>query len=331
MKTLRLALVFGTCIGIAAVGCGDDGNEGNDGPRDAAEGEGGSGGSGGAGGGGGSGGRGGSGGSATGGSGGSASGGSGGSSSGSGGSGGSASGGSGGSASGGSGGSRQDGGGTGGSRPDGGASDARASGDGPSGGGTAMMSFFVTSATSRTGDLGGLDGADKKCQELAAAVGAGGKTWQAYLSADMDKDGKPVNARDRIGKGPWHNAKGVKIAEGLADLHTRTGDAEVFLDETGKRINGQWQGSPTPNEHDILTGTNADGTLKVGFTCKGWTSASAADRRSVGHSDGMGPSRTTDSPYNRWNDAHLPENQTQNCASTTAGGGAGRFYCFATN
>src|SRR5262245_34325997 len=125
------------------------------------------------------------------------------------------------------------------------------------------MSFFVTSATSVTGNLGGLAGADATCQRLAAAVGEGAKAWRAYLSVERDASNgnQPTNARDRIGAGPWRNANNVVVANNLAELHARTGDAAVFIDERGQRINGQWTGSPSPVEHDILTGSNADGTL----------------------------------------------------------------------
>ncbi len=129
--------------------------------------------------------------------------------------------------------------------------------------------FFVTSSTSVTGNLGGLAGADNRCQTLAAAVGLGDKTWRAYLSVDRDPSNgnRPTNARDRIGVGPWTNVNGVIVAETLADLHARRGDAAIFVDERGNRINGQWSGSPAPVQHDILTGTNADGTLLPGLTC----------------------------------------------------------------
>ncbi len=136
------------------------------------------------------------------------------------------------------------------------------------------LGFFVTSQTSTTGNLGGIAGADATCQRLAAAAGAGNRSWRAYLSASRDpaNNNQPVNARDRIGTGPWYNAGGALVANNLAELHGRTGDASLFVDERGQRINGQWTGSPTPNQHDILTGSNADGTLMTGFTCADWTS-----------------------------------------------------------
>ena len=188
-------------------------------------------------------------------------------------------------------------------------------------------SFFVTSQTSTTGNLGGLAGADATCQRLAAAVGAGSRTWRAYLSAERDaaNNNQPANARDRIGNGPWHNAAGALVANNLAELHARTGDAAVFVDERGQRINGQWTGSPTPNQHDILTGSTANGTLMAGFTCADWTSSAASDKGQVGHSDGMGPGQSTAGALSSWNSAH----DNQNCADTVPRGGGGRFYCFA--
>jgi Protein of unknown function (DUF1554) len=195
---------------------------------------------------------------------------------------------------------------------------------GPSG---PAPSFFVTSATSVTGNLGGLSGADATCQRLAAAVGASGRTWRAYLSVERDpaNSNQPAHARDRIGTGPWYNVNLVLVANNLSDLHSRSGDAAVFVDERGQRINGQWTGSPSPVEHDILTGSNADGTVLTGLTCADWTSASADVAGQVGHSDGMGPNQSTAGSLSSWNSAHA----NQNCANTAPRGGAGRFYCFA--
>jgi hypothetical protein len=189
------------------------------------------------------------------------------------------------------------------------------------------MSFFVTSATSVTGNLGGLSGADATCQRLATAVGHGSRTWRAYLSVERDSsnNNQPTNARDRIGTGPWHNANLAVVANSVADLHSRTGDATIFLDERGQRINGQWTGSPTPVQHDILTGSNGDGTLFAGRTCADWSSDSAAAMAQVGHSDGMGPNQNTAGALASWNSAHVNEN----CSNTAPRGGAGRFYCFA--
>ena len=191
------------------------------------------------------------------------------------------------------------------------------------------LSFFVTSATSMTGNLGGLRGADNRCQTLAAAAGAGNKTWRAYLSVERDADNgnRPTDARSRIGTGPWFNAKGVMVAGSLAELHARKGDATLFIDEKGQPINGQWMGSPSPVEHDIMTGSMADGTLLAGFTCGDWTSDSSTTFGQVGHSDGLGPNGDTSGALSSWNSAHA----NQNCANTAPRGGAGRIYCFARN
>jgi Protein of unknown function (DUF1554) len=189
------------------------------------------------------------------------------------------------------------------------------------------LSFFVTSVTSMTGNLGGLAGADATCQRLAAAVGQGSRTWRAYLSVERDANNanRPTNARDRIGTGPWYNASLTLVANNVAELHARTGDSSIFVDERGQRINGQWTGSPSPVQHDILTGSNADGTLMSGFTCSDWTSGSAGDVGQVGHSDGLGPGQSTAGALSSWNSAHA----NQNCSDTAPRGGAGRIYCFA--
>jgi hypothetical protein len=220
-----------------------------------------------------------------------------------------------------------------------------ANGGGPTDAGgpspSSMMSFFVTSQKSMTANLGGLAGADATCQTLAAAVGFGSKTWHAYLSVEHDAtNGNAArDARDRIGAGPWFNAKGVMVAATVAALHARTGDPAVFLDEHGNMIPGQWTGAPAPLEHDILTGSNADGTLAVGKTCSDWTSeqgppdGGAPDGGSlfvarVGHTDGFGPMcATTPANLTSWNSAH----DNRGCNNTAPGGGAGRVYCFATN
>jgi hypothetical protein len=212
---------------------------------------------------------------------------------------------------------------------------------------SANASFFVSSTGSPSADLGGLVAADTKCQTLAAAVGLGGKTWHAYLSAEHDPavdggTGSPVNARTRIGTGPWFNVKGVMVAASLTELHSRKGDPTVFIDEHGAMIDGQWTGSVPPPKHDVLTGSNADGTLAVGKTCSDWTSsaavpdAGAPDGGSlfvarVGHTDGFGPRcSTTPAPPNdvsSWNSAH----DTASCADIASRGGVGHIYCFATN
>jgi len=189
------------------------------------------------------------------------------------------------------------------------------------------MGFFVSSATSVTGNLGGLAGADALCQSLATAVGFGSKTWRAYVSVERDatNGNRPTDARSRIGNGPWVNVNGVMVASNLTELHARKGDAAVFLDERGQRIPGQWTGSPSPVQHDILTGSNADGTLMAGLTCNDWTSASTDVAAQVGHSDGLGPNGDTSGTLSSWNSAHA----NQNCSNTAPRGGAGRIYCFA--
>jgi hypothetical protein len=189
------------------------------------------------------------------------------------------------------------------------------------------MSFFVTSARSTTGNLGGIQGADNLCQSLGTAAGFGASTWRAYLSLDRDPSNgnRPTDARSRIGEGPWYNANGVLVAQNLTELHARRGDPAVFVDEHGQRINGQWTGSPSPVEHDILTGSTAQGTLLSGQTCEDWTSASTTVAAQVGHSDGLGPNGDTSGTLSSWNSAHA----NQNCANTAPRGGAGRIYCFA--
>jgi len=190
------------------------------------------------------------------------------------------------------------------------------------------MTFFVSSATNATGNLGGLAGADARCQSLAAAVGAGGRTWRAYLSVERDPaTGQPVDARSRIGSGPWINAAGTRVAQDLTELHARRGDAALFVDERNQRINGQWAGSPQPVEHDVLTGSTADGRLMAGMTCGDWTSASASLAAQVGHSDGLGPNMNAAGSLSSWNSAHANES----CANTTPRGGSGRIYCFASS
>jgi hypothetical protein len=190
-----------------------------------------------------------------------------------------------------------------------------------SGGGTAnanaMMNFFVSSDTSTTANLSGLTGADARCQRLAAAVGHGSKTWRAYLSAASPA----TNARDRIGPGPYYNSQGMMLAADKDALHARSGDPTLFIDEHGNRINGQWAGSPTPNQHDILTGSTAAGMIMTGNTCGDWTATTGSSQ--VGHSDGLGPSMNSAPPYNQWAGAH-----TGMCGDTSPGGGAGRIYCF---
>ncbi len=191
---------------------------------------------------------------------------------------------------------------------------------------TASLSFFITSAGPGKGaDLGGLAGADRHCQTLAAAVGAGNRVWRAYLSADAS-GGKPaVNARDRIGKGPWHNAKKVLIAKNGAGLHKLPVNLgkQALLNEKGGPINGR---GDSPNMHDILTGTNADGTLAAGKTCSNWTN-SGAGTAIVGHHDRQG--LRDDAPSKSWNSSH----RTRGCSQALLrrSGGNGFFYCFAAD
>ncbi len=185
------------------------------------------------------------------------------------------------------------------------------------------MSFFVSSQGNPTGNLGGLAGADARCTSLAAAVGAAG-LWRAYLSAELE-DGGAVHARTRIGPGPWYNFYGALVANDLASLHARPGDADLFVDERGNKVPGQWPGSPRPIEHDILTGTNAEGGVAVGFTCAGWTSDTADATAQVGHSDGLGPDANANPPFASWHSSH----PSAGCNDTAPRGGSGRIYCFA--
>jgi hypothetical protein len=189
------------------------------------------------------------------------------------------------------------------------------------------LGFFVSSATSTTGNLGGLTGADATCQRLATDVGAGDKTWRAYLSVERDasNNNQPTDARSRIGNGPWVNANGALLAKDLTELHARSGNPYLFVDERGQMINGQWAGSPTPNHHDILTGSTAEGRLSPGKTCSDWTSSATSVVATVGHSDGLGPQANSTPPLNSWIAAH----DNQNCSNTAPRGGAGRIYCFA--
>ena len=191
------------------------------------------------------------------------------------------------------------------------------------------MTFFVTSANPGKGaDLGGLAGADAYCQMLAEKVGAGDLVWRAYLSAAASGTEEAVDARDRIGEGPWHNAKGVLIASSLAELHSQNKiDKTTALTEAGLTIMGR--GDDT-NMHDILTGSAPDGTLSstgtAGTTCANWTSsASGTGAAMVGHHDRIGPN---DSDWAKsWNSSHLSRGcGLENLRST---GGAGLFYCFA--
>ena len=189
------------------------------------------------------------------------------------------------------------------------------------------MTFFIVSAGPGKGaELGGLVGADQHCQQLAKAAGAGSRTWRAYLSAAA-ADGKPaVNARDRIGSGPWYNAKGVMVAKDVADLHsenTKLGK-ENSITEKGEVVNGR---GDNPNQHDMLTGSNLDGTAMTDgadHTCKNWTSSGEGSAQ-VGHHDRQGGGQNP----NSWTSAHGSRGCSQE--NLVATGGAGRFYCFAIN
>lgn len=181
------------------------------------------------------------------------------------------------------------------------------------------MSFFVTSENPGSGgDLGGLSGADEHCQSLADEAGAGDKTWRAYLSTSEE------DARDRIGDGPWYNAAGEMIAESVEDLHSGDNNltAETALDEQGDSPN--YIGGPQPLEHDVLTGTGDDGTASD-MTCNDWTSDSADSSAMLGHADRMG----REEGVNSWNAVHA----SQGCGmeQLEATGGAGLYYCFATD
>ena len=186
------------------------------------------------------------------------------------------------------------------------------------------MNFFITSAGSGEGaNLGGLSGADAHCQSLAKAVGAGNKTWHAYLSTGGSS---PVNARDRVGRGPWYNAKGVMVAQNVADLHSENNKLgkENSLTEKGAVVNGR---GDQPNQHDILTGSQLDGTAFTDgqdHTCRNWTSNGEGSAQ-VGHHDRQGGG---DNPTS-WNSAHPSKGCSQQNLIGT--GGNGYFYCFAIN
>jgi hypothetical protein len=187
------------------------------------------------------------------------------------------------------------------------------------------MSFFVSSTGSGQGaDLGGLAGADRLCQSLAGAAGAGGRTWHAYLSTT---GAGGVDARDRIGRGPWRNANGVVIANDLAQLHgTNNLTKQTALTERGEVVNGR---GDTPNMHDILTGSQPDGSAIGGSadtTCGNWTQ-SGAGAAMLGHSDRTGLDDSA--PAKSWNSSHQSRGCSQEALKST--GGDGRLYCFAVN
>ena len=189
----------------------------------------------------------------------------------------------------------------------------------------ASMSFFITSVGSGKGaDLGGLEGADAHCSKLAEAAGIEGKTWAAYLST-QEEGKRGISARDRIGAGPWYNAKGDLIAENLDTLHLSPNIVKsTALDEKGNLVNGR---GDAPNAHDILTGSMSDGTAYFpreteDRTCSNWTS-SGEGSATVGHHDRHGGGNTS------WNAAHNSRGCSQEDLAKT--GGAGLFMCFATN
>ena len=191
----------------------------------------------------------------------------------------------------------------------------------------ADMSFFLTSAGSGKGaDLGGLAGADQHCQQLAQAAGAGSKTWRAYLST---QGAGAVNARDRIGAGPWQNAKGTVVAKSVAELHGQNDvTKQTALTEKGEAVNGR---GDTPNMHDVLTGSQPDGTaFPAGEdrTCDNW-SKSGQGAAMVGHHDRQG--LRDDDASKSWNSSHTSRGPGGGCSQDDlkSTGGAGLFYCFA--
>ena len=194
------------------------------------------------------------------------------------------------------------------------------------------MTFFVTSVgLGRGADLGGLEGADKHCQSLAGAAGAGPRTWRAYLSTQASalNDPKAVHARDRIGGGPWHNAKGVMIARSVEDLHSPRSNLtkETALDERGQMVNGRTE---KPSKHDILTGSRPDGTAFPpspfpDMSCGNWTKSGPDGAAMTGHHDRAGP---VEHPWaTAWQSAHPTRGCTGEGLRST--GGEGLLYCFA--
>jgi len=198
---------------------------------------------------------------------------------------------------------------------------------------SADTSFFLTSnGIGNGGNLGGLAGADNHCQTLAQAAGAGAKTWRAYLSTQAADGAPAVNARDRIGKGPWKNSKGVAVAKDVAELHSANNNLtkQTALSEKGDVISGA---GDTPNRHDVLTGSQADGTAFAAGedrTCKNWTS-SMQGAAMVGHFDRKG--LRDDEPSKSWNTSHPSRGPDGGCsqADLKSTGGDGLMYCFAAN
>lgn len=192
------------------------------------------------------------------------------------------------------------------------------------------MTFFVTSVGSGKGaDLGGLEGADRHCQSLAEAAGAQGKTWRAYLSNQAIDGAEAVNAKDRIGAGPWQNAAGVAVADSVEALHGENNlTKETALDEKGQTVNGR---GDSPNRHDILTGSQSDGTAFAAGedrTCGNWTKSGAEGAVMVGHHDRQGLNDSP--PAKSWNSSH-PSRGGCSQEALQGTGGDGLFYCFAAN
>jgi len=202
-------------------------------------------------------------------------------------------------------------------------------------GGPQQMSFFLTSVNpGKGGDLGGLAGADAYCQKLASAAGAAKRNWRAYLSTQGVELGDKgiVHARDRIGNGPWYNAKGVRVARDVEDLHSARNNVtkETAVDERGRPVNGRTE---KPNRHDILTGSRPDGTAMAPSgrfgdkTCSNWTNGSDKGSAMLGHHDRSGP--TGDAWAVSWNSSHPSIGCNLDLLAKT--GGAGLFYCFAAD
>ena len=195
------------------------------------------------------------------------------------------------------------------------------------------MTFFVTSAGLGKGaDLGGVEGADRQCQTLAQGAGAGGKTWHAYLSTQAAGGATAVNARDRIGAGPWQNFKGEVIAKSVDELHSDTNklNMQTALTERGTIVAGRGY---TPNYHDVLTGSQPDGKAfppAEDRTCRNWTSSTAGSAM-VGHHDRNGA--RDDAPSKSWNSSHPSRGPDGGCSQNDlrSTGGNGLFYCFAAN
>ena len=191
------------------------------------------------------------------------------------------------------------------------------------------MSFFVTSVNpGKGGDLGGLAGADAHCQKLATAAGAGNRNWRAYLSTQPSNSGPGVNARDRIGKGPWQNAKGMLVAGDVEQLHSSGSNLnkQTALTENGAVINGR---GDTPNLHDVLTGSQPNGSFIAGdvnTTCGNWTMGDKGFAM-VGHHDRTGLDDSV--PAKSWNSSHLSRGCSLDQLKTT--GGVGLYYCLAAD